>query len=134
MGEYINKDRTKKNLLIMSLLILCAIILLGGYQYKIRHYEKVEAIVVGVSGEYNSKQNYEKYVAYEYDWQGYKQVGRRMILFAGGYKSGTAATVRVNPEQPQELENALYEKILICFIAFLSIFWIQNLRLFRRAG
>lgn len=96
------------------------------YQKTISGYVQVEATVEGIMKESEQSGNTVSYVFYSYTYRDKEYIGKRQILFSIGDKTGKKTVIRINPEQPDEIEDIMRQKIFlasmgICIFAMLLL-------------
>ena len=124
MKVKISGDKHTLKLAFIIALILFIACILGTIIYGIKavRFVDVSAKIVDVSTQYSNStrnnQNRNKYVIYKYNLNGTEYIGKRLTLFTTKKSVGAVTNIRVNPENPIEIQNNL---IFIIFIAGIII-------------
>lgn len=106
---------------IMLLLIgmLCAVALVF-YLCKVASFDTVNATITNIETIYSrntaDSQNRNKYVKYSFVYNTKKYNAKKLILFSYRYKIGEQTAIRINPNNPDEVENNLFKVLYIVAI------------------
>ena len=104
--------RNIKNGLIVSVMvfIICVIGMIS-YKVNVANFVEVSAKIVDVSVRYSNRtsnnQSRNKYVIYKYELNNKEYIGERLSLFATKNSIGNTTNIRVNPNDPVEIQNNL---------------------------
>lgn len=98
----------KKGLIISRFLLIICIAGIICYGIKTAKFVEVSAKIVDVSIEYDNMyrdQNRNKYVTYKYQFNNIEHTSKRLVLFATKKSIGNTTDIRVNPNNPIEIQN-----------------------------
>lgn len=113
MKVKVSGDKNTLKLAFIITLLIFIMCVLGTIIYGIKTacFIDISAKVVDVSTEYSkstrNNQNRNKYVIYKYNLNGTEYIGKRLTVFTTKKSIGTVINIRINPENPIEIQNNL---------------------------
>lgn len=125
-------DKNTLKLAFIITLILFIVCVFGTIIYGIKtaRFVDVSAKIVDVSMQYSNStrnnQNRNKYVIYKYNLNGTEYTGKRLTLFTPKKSVGTITNIKINPENPVEIQNNLtfiiyIVGIIVCGIVLITV-------------
>lgn len=101
------------------------------YRKQISNYVQVEAKLEGVLKEYGqtseTDMNVFHYASYSYTYEDREYTAQREVLAPWGLKAGEKAVIKINPDNPTEIEDTMRQKIFLaaiigCMIVMMVMF------------
>lgn len=109
---------------------IAGFLILGGvfvnYRRQLKNYVKTEAVLEGIIKEHGQTEetalNLFSYAVYSYSYEGKEYIGKRQLLFSAGKTAGEQEVILINPNQPETIEDTLFQKILLLATAGCLLF------------
>lgn len=122
---YIEKRQAK---IIIGILLLVVSVLIGAaviQKGKCSGFAAVDARIVDVVTENGSSPSTSAskahYVTYEYEYNNKPYTASKQVFLKAGKKIGAVNSIRINPENPSEIENTLVFNTCISVAAFFLV-------------